>query len=140
MSVCGPPQPRPHCRSTAPPGAERSLAQALLRLPAAGKSSAVAARAARQYSGTAGGVALCQVVVTLTYATGRGHALIGRALYLPEACAADEQHRELTGVPEEVMFATQPQLADGLLDRVAPPQHRARQARQRWNAYAETSP
>lgn len=38
-----------------------------------------------------GGIALCQVAVTLTYATGRGHALIGRALYLPEACAADEE-------------------------------------------------
>jgi SRSO17 transposase len=48
------------------------------------KSSADAAGAARQYSGTVGGVALCQVAVTLTYATGRGHALIGRALYLPE--------------------------------------------------------
>jgi SRSO17 transposase len=81
------------------------------------KSSADAAGAARQYSGTAGGVALCQVAVTLTYATGRGHALIGRALYLPEACAADEEHRELAGIPEEVMFATKRELADGLLDR-----------------------
>jgi SRSO17 transposase len=75
------------------------------------------AGAARQYSGTVGGIALCQVAVTLTYATGRGHALIGRALYLPEACAADEEHRELAGVPEEVMFATKPQLAGALLDR-----------------------
>ena len=81
------------------------------------KSSADAAGAARQYSGTVGGIALCQVAVTLTYATGRGHTLTGRALYLPEACAADEEHRELAGVPEEVMFATKPQLADGLLDR-----------------------
>jgi SRSO17 transposase len=80
------------------------------------KSSADAAGAARQYSGTVGGVALCQVAVTLTYATGRGHALIGRALYLPEACAGDEEHRELAGIPEEVMFATKPQLADGLLE------------------------
>jgi SRSO17 transposase len=48
------------------------------------KSSADAVGAARQYSGTVGGVALCQVAVTLTYATGRGHALIGRALYLPK--------------------------------------------------------
>ncbi len=63
-----------------------------------------------------GGIALCQVAVTLTYATSRGHALIGRALYLPEACAADEEHRGLAGVPEEVMFATKPQLAGGLLD------------------------
>ena len=64
------------------------------------KSSADAVDAASQYSGTAGGIALCQVAVTLTCATGCGHALIGRALYLPEACAADEENRELIGVPE----------------------------------------
>ena len=81
------------------------------------KSSADAVGAARQYSGTVGGIALCQVAVTLTYATGRGHALIGRALYLPGACAADEEHRELAGVPEEVMFAGKPLLAGSLLDR-----------------------
>jgi SRSO17 transposase len=81
------------------------------------KSSADAAGAARQYSGTVGGIALCQVAVTLTYATGRGHALIGRTLYLPEGCAADEEHRELAGVPDEVMFASKPQLAGDLLDR-----------------------
>ena len=81
------------------------------------KSSGNAAGAARQYSGTVGGIALCQVAVTLTYATGRGHALIGRALYLPEACAADEEHRELAGVPEEVIFATKPQLASRLIER-----------------------
>jgi SRSO17 transposase len=81
------------------------------------KSSADCVGAARQYSGTVGGIALCQVAVTLTYATGRGHALIGRALYLPEGCAADEEHRDLAGVPEEVLFATKPQLAGALLDR-----------------------
>ena len=81
------------------------------------KSSGDAAGAARQYSGTVGGIALCQVAVTLTYATGRGHALIGRALYLPEGCAADEEHRELAGVPEQVMFATKPQLAGSLIER-----------------------
>jgi SRSO17 transposase len=80
------------------------------------KSSADCAGAARQCGGTLGGVALCQVAVTVTYATGRGHALIGRALYLPEGCAADEGHRELAGVPEEVLFATKPQLASTLLE------------------------
>ena len=43
------------------------------------KSSADCAGAARQYSGTLGGIAQCQVAVTLTYATRAGHALIGRA-------------------------------------------------------------
>ena len=81
------------------------------------KSSADAAGAARQYSGTLGGIALCQVAVTLTYATGRGHTLIDRALYLPERCAADEEHRELAGIPGEVLFASKPQLAGELLER-----------------------
>jgi SRSO17 transposase len=54
----------------------------------------------------------------LTYATSRGHTLIGRALYLPGACAADEERRELAGVPEEVMFASKPQLAGALLESV----------------------
>jgi SRSO17 transposase len=81
------------------------------------KSSADAVGAARQYCGTVGGIALCQVAVTLTFATSSGHTLIDRALYLPGACAADEEHRELAGVPEEVMFATKPELAEALLQR-----------------------
>ena len=79
------------------------------------KSSADCVGAARQYSGTVGGIALCQVAVTLTYASRAGHALIGRALYLPEGWASDEERRELAGVPDEVMFATKPQLAGDLL-------------------------
>jgi SRSO17 transposase len=82
------------------------------------KSSADCAGAARQYSGTLGGIAMCQVAVTLTYATPAGHALIGRALYLPADWAADEERRELAGVPEEVMFATKPELAGRLLQHV----------------------
>jgi SRSO17 transposase len=59
------------------------------------KSSADCAGAARQYSSTLSGVALCQVAVTLTCATPAGHALIGRALYLPADWAADDERREL---------------------------------------------
>jgi SRSO17 transposase len=81
------------------------------------KSSTDCVGAARQYCGTTGGIALCQVAVTLTYATPAGHALIDRALYLPGDWAADDERRELTGVPDEVMFATKPQLADALLAR-----------------------
>jgi len=56
------------------------------------KSSADCAGAACQYSG---GIALCQVAVTLTCATPAGHALAGRALYLPADWAADGERREL---------------------------------------------
>ena len=79
------------------------------------KSSGDCAGAARQYSGTLGGIAMCQVAVTLTCASPAGHALIGRALYLPAEWAADEERRDLAGVPEEVMFATKPELAGRLL-------------------------
>jgi SRSO17 transposase len=79
------------------------------------KSSADCVGAACQYSGTVGGTALCQVAVTLTYAAPGGHALIGRALYLPEGWAADDERRELAGVPDDVMFETKPQLAGHLL-------------------------
>jgi hypothetical protein len=83
------------------------------------KSSADCAGAARQYSGTAGGIAMCQVAVTLACASPAGHALIGRALYLPADWAADEERRELAGIPDEVMFATKPQLAGDLLQHAS---------------------
>ncbi|MGH3282654.1 MAG: IS701 family transposase, partial [Trebonia sp.] len=81
------------------------------------KSSTDCVGAARQYSGTLGQVALCQVAVTLTLAAPAGHALAGRALYLPEDWAADDERRELAGVPDDVMFATKPQLAGRLLQQ-----------------------
>jgi SRSO17 transposase len=79
------------------------------------KSSDSCAGASHQYSGTVGGTAMCQVAVTLTWAAPAGHALIGRALYLPEGWAADEERRELAGVPDEITFETKPQLAGDLL-------------------------
>lgn len=81
------------------------------------KSSTDAVGAARQYSGALGGVGLCQVAVHFTYATGRGHALIDRALYFTRDWAGDDERRELTGVPDELVFATKPELAAGLLAR-----------------------
>ena len=79
------------------------------------KSSDSCAGASHQYSGTVGGTAMCQVAVTLTWAAPAGHALIGRALYLPDGWAADEERRELAGVPDEITFKTKPQLAGDLL-------------------------
>ncbi|MFG2526111.1 transposase [Streptomyces sp. NPDC048527] len=75
------------------------------------KSSTDCVGAARQYSGALAGIGLCQVAVRLTYAGRHGHAPIDRALYLGAEWAADEERRLPTGVPDDVVFATKPQLA-----------------------------
>lgn len=79
------------------------------------KTSTDAVGAAHQYSGSLGGVGLCQVAVHLTYATSRGHTVIDRALYLTRDWAGDEERREHTGVPEELTFATKTVQAQAML-------------------------
>jgi SRSO17 transposase len=71
----------------------------------------------RQYSGTAGRIENCQIGVFLAYASRHGHALIDRALYLPETWAADVTRRAEAGVPEETRFTTKPKLGQALLKR-----------------------
>ncbi len=71
----------------------------------------------RQYTGTAGKKENCQVGVFLAYASPKGTAFIDRELYLPEEWAEDEERRGRAGVPEEVGFATKPQLAKKMLER-----------------------
>ena len=71
----------------------------------------------RQYSGTAGRVENCQIGVFLGYASRKGHALIDRALYLPEGWAADPGRRAEAGVPAAVAFATRPELGLRMLER-----------------------
>jgi SRSO17 transposase len=71
----------------------------------------------RQYSGTAGRIENCQIGVFLGYASRHGHALIDRALYLPESWAHDPARRRVAGVPEEVAFTTKPKLGRQMLAR-----------------------
>jgi SRSO17 transposase len=71
----------------------------------------------RQYSGTAGRIENCQIGVFLAYASAKGQALIDRALYLPERWAGDPARRKEAGVPEELVFATKPQLGRRMLER-----------------------
>jgi SRSO17 transposase len=71
----------------------------------------------RQYSGTAGRIENCQIGVFLAYAAPEGHVLLDRALYLPREWADDAERRREAGVPEEVTFATKPELARGMLER-----------------------
>jgi SRSO17 transposase len=72
---------------------------------------------ARQYSGTAGKVENCQVGVFLAYASRRGHALIDRRLYLPEAWAGDMERRRAAKVPGDVPFLTKPEIARAMIAR-----------------------
>ena len=71
----------------------------------------------RQYSGTAGRIENCQVGVFLAYASRKGRALVDRELYLPKEWAADAARRAEAHVPEQVAFATKPQLAQQMLER-----------------------
>jgi SRSO17 transposase len=63
----------------------------------------------RQYTGTAGKIANCQVGVFLAYVTSKGHALLDRRLYLPKVWCEDAPRREHAKVPESVRFQTKPE-------------------------------
>jgi SRSO17 transposase len=69
----------------------------------------------RQYTGTAGRIENAQVAVYLVYATDAGHALVDRELYLPKAWTADPERLQAAGVPDQVEFATKPELAMRML-------------------------
>lgn len=71
----------------------------------------------RQYTGTAGRVENAQVAVYLTYAGQAGHAMIDRELYLPKSWTSDPARCARAGVPEDVKFATKPQLARAMITR-----------------------
>jgi SRSO17 transposase len=69
----------------------------------------------RQYVGCAGRVSNAINVVYCSFATRAGHALVGARPYLPREQAADPYLRAKTGVPEDVAFATKPELGRQIL-------------------------
>jgi SRSO17 transposase len=81
------------------------------------KKGATTVGVQRQYTGTAGRVENAQVAVYLVYATDAGHAMIDRELYLPKRWTEDPSRCRAAGVPEQVGFATKPQLAARMLAR-----------------------
>jgi SRSO17 transposase len=66
---------------------------------------------ARQYSGTLGKIANCQVGGFLAWASEQGHALVDKALYLPREWTQDRERCRAAGVPEAVDYRSKAELA-----------------------------
>jgi SRSO17 transposase len=82
------------------------------------KKGARSAGVQRQYTGTAGKITNCQIGVFLSYAGGRGRAVVDRELYVPqESWIADRQRCAAAGIPDDIGFATKPQLLQAMIER-----------------------
>src|SRR5690625_61679 len=81
------------------------------------KKGRKSAGVARQYSGTAGKVENCQIGVSISYASRKGHAFLDRELYLPKEWTGDRERMREAGVPDDVSFQTKPQLGRAMLGR-----------------------
>jgi SRSO17 transposase len=66
---------------------------------------------ARQYCGQLGKQDNCQVAVSLSLANRHASLPVAYRLYLPQEWAADRARRRKAHVPEEIEFATKPQIA-----------------------------
>jgi SRSO17 transposase len=70
----------------------------------------------RQYTGSAGKIANCQLAVSLTVATRTAHLLVDMDLYLLESWACDPERRRRARIPDALRFQTKHDIA---LDLVA---------------------
>ena len=66
---------------------------------------------ARQYCGQLGKQDNCQVAVSLSLASVQGSIPIAYQLHLPKDWAGDAERRKAAGVPENILFATKPEIA-----------------------------
>ncbi|MFI6741784.1 IS701 family transposase [Nonomuraea sp. NPDC050451] len=72
----------------------------------------------RQYTGTTGKITNCQIGVFLGYASSRGRAVLDRELYLPrDSWIASPERCTAAQIPEQVGFATKPQLLQAMIER-----------------------
>lgn len=73
---------------------------------------------ARQWCGALGKVANCQASVVAGYASQHGYTLVDRRLYMPEKwfTPAYQRRRQRCGVPADLTFRTQPELAWELIE------------------------
>jgi SRSO17 transposase len=81
------------------------------------KQGAHSVGVARQYTGTLGKIASCQVAVTLQYATERDVVGLDAKLYLPQVWAEDRNRCRAAGIPDSVGYEPKWQLALGMVRR-----------------------
>lgn len=78
----------------------------------------------RQYCGVLGKQDNCQVAVSVSLACEQGSLPVAWQLYLPRIWAEGAERRHKAGIPEDIEFATKPQIAlqqlQGLLSEGAP--------------------
>jgi SRSO17 transposase len=71
----------------------------------------------RQYTGSAGKIANCQIGVSLTVATEHDQVPIDFELYLPHGWTDDPRRRKEARIPASVSFKTKPELALDMIRR-----------------------
>lgn len=71
----------------------------------------------RQYTGSAGKIANCQLAVSLSIATKTEHVPVDFELYLPKSWTDDAARRKEARIPDEVEFRTKPELAIEMIRR-----------------------
>jgi SRSO17 transposase len=72
----------------------------------------------RQYTGSAGKIASCQIGVFAAYVSDKGCAFIDRQLYLPKDWINDAIRRQAAHVPDSLRFVTKPEIAAQMIARV----------------------
>lgn len=71
----------------------------------------------RQYSGTSGRIENSQIGVFLLYASQASHSFLDSALYLPKSWIQDRERCWRAGIPDDVGFASKPELARRMLEQ-----------------------
>src|SRR5271167_2479900 len=71
----------------------------------------------RQYTGSAGKTANCQVAVSLSITTPTQHLPIDFALFLPESWTEDAERRQKARIPADIVFKTKHDIALDMIEQ-----------------------
>jgi SRSO17 transposase len=71
----------------------------------------------RQYTGSAGKIASCQIGVFAAYVSDKGCAFIDRQLYLPQDWTTKPERLAAAQVPDSIRFVTKPEIAAQMIER-----------------------